>query len=84
MELNAWRPAKRVCASCPVRRECLTTALVSEPTGLAAGVWGGLTPSERHDSRFKNLPLSERVDMLMLKFEAKLYVLMSDRERREA
>jgi hypothetical protein len=82
VELNAWRPAKRVCGRCPVRRECLTSALVSESSGLAAGVWGGLTPSERHDRRFKDLPLSERVDMLMLKFEAKAHLLLSNRERR--
>jgi hypothetical protein len=84
VETNAWRAAKRVCGRCPVRRDCLTSALVSESSGLAAGVWGGLTPSERHDRRFKDLPLSERVDMLMLKFEAGLYSLLSERERRTA
>lgn len=37
--------AKLICASCPVREECLTEALRSrEPHG----VWGGLSESERH------------------------------------
>jgi WhiB family redox-sensing transcriptional regulator len=36
--------AKRVCALCPVRKECLTDALQRrEPHG----VWGGTTPNER-------------------------------------
>ena len=38
------RAAKRVCAACPVRRECLDFALrLREPFGI----WGGLTESER-------------------------------------
>lgn len=35
--------AKDVCATCPVRRECLDWALETH----AAGVWGGTTESER-------------------------------------
>jgi WhiB family redox-sensing transcriptional regulator len=36
--------AKRICADCPVRRECLEYALrVREPFGI----WGGLNESER-------------------------------------
>ena len=37
--------AKAICASCPVREECLEFALESRPP---EGVWGGLTPIERH------------------------------------
>jgi WhiB family redox-sensing transcriptional regulator len=37
--------AKRICATCPVREECLEYALTTRP---ADGVWGGLTPIERH------------------------------------
>lgn len=37
-------PAKRVCASCPVRRECLEYALA---WNIRHGVWGGLSPSQR-------------------------------------
>lgn len=37
--------AKRVCALCPVRIECLLYALTNrEPYGI----WGGLTARERH------------------------------------
>lgn len=37
--------AKALCATCPVQLECLQHALtVAEPYG----VWGGLTPEERH------------------------------------
>lgn len=36
--------AKRVCARCPVRSECLAYSLAhNEPHGI----WGGLTPEER-------------------------------------
>ncbi len=37
--------AKAICAACPVREECLEHALATRP---AEGVWGGLTPIERH------------------------------------
>jgi WhiB family redox-sensing transcriptional regulator len=37
--------AKAICASCPVREECLEHALETRP---ADGVWGGLTATERH------------------------------------
>ena len=38
-------PAKAICAVCPVREECLEYALETRP---GDGVWGGLTPTERH------------------------------------
>jgi WhiB family redox-sensing transcriptional regulator len=37
--------AKRVCGRCPVRQQCLEWAIT---TGQHAGVWGGLSESERH------------------------------------
>lgn len=37
-------PAKKVCAGCPVRAECLSFAM---ETGERDGIWGGLTPYER-------------------------------------
>jgi WhiB family transcriptional regulator, redox-sensing transcriptional regulator len=37
--------AKSICAVCPVREECLEHALETRP---GDGVWGGLTPTERH------------------------------------
>ncbi|UUU29173.1 WhiB family transcriptional regulator [Streptomyces sp. CA-210063] len=36
--------AKRVCARCPVRRQCLNWALGN---GQTAGVWGGMDEEER-------------------------------------
>jgi WhiB family redox-sensing transcriptional regulator len=40
------RAAKRVCAMCPVRQECLDYALrMREPFGI----WGGLSEVERRD-----------------------------------
>ena len=36
--------AKRICATCPVREDCLEDALES---GQSHGVWGGLTVRER-------------------------------------
>jgi WhiB family transcriptional regulator, redox-sensing transcriptional regulator len=36
--------AKTICASCPVRRECLAFAL---DTAQVDGVWGGKSESER-------------------------------------
>ncbi|MEW2353269.1 WhiB family transcriptional regulator [Spirillospora sp. NPDC029432] len=37
-------PAKRICAGCGVRDQCLGHALVA---GEPYGIWGGLTPGER-------------------------------------
>lgn len=48
------KPAKRVCADCPVTEQCLAYALA---TGQRFGVWGGLSERERrrllheHDGR---------------------------------
>ena len=36
--------AKAICATCPVRRECLAFAL---RTGQVHGIWGGTTEDER-------------------------------------
>lgn len=38
------RTAKKLCAVCPVRAECLNYALVANE---AHGIWGGLSPRER-------------------------------------
>jgi WhiB family redox-sensing transcriptional regulator len=43
------REAKRICAGCEVRAECLAWAL-AQPERLL-GVWGGLTEHERRGLR---------------------------------
>lgn len=40
----AQHRAKRVCAACPVRTECLTEALDNR---MEFGIWGGMTERER-------------------------------------
>lgn len=40
--------ALRICAGCPVRRQCLEFAL---RTNEAEGIWGGTTPEERAQAR---------------------------------
>ncbi|PSK96126.1 WhiB family redox-sensing transcriptional regulator [Murinocardiopsis flavida] len=42
------RAAKRLCAACPVRRDCLAEALGS---GEAYGVWGGTSEQDRRALR---------------------------------
>lgn len=37
--------AKKICSTCPVRKQCLEYALAIRPSD---GVWGGLTADERH------------------------------------
>jgi WhiB family redox-sensing transcriptional regulator len=56
---DAWFPdrgqhalaaiARRICAACPVRSECLDYALAGADTwaGISSGIWGGTTPRER-------------------------------------
>jgi WhiB family redox-sensing transcriptional regulator len=56
-DADAWFPdkgrqavmAKRICAACPVRVQCLDYALAGADTwsGIATGIWGGTTPRER-------------------------------------
>jgi WhiB family redox-sensing transcriptional regulator len=40
--------ARRICAGCRVRRECLQFAM---DMGEAYGIWGGTTPEERQRAR---------------------------------
>jgi WhiB family redox-sensing transcriptional regulator len=42
--------AKAICATCPVRRECLAFAL---RTGQVYGIWGGTTEHERTAVRLR-------------------------------
>lgn len=43
--------AKKLCGTCPVRRECLTYALAYVGTSPLKGIWGGTTESERRTLR---------------------------------
>ena len=43
-----YRKAKAVCFRCPVIKQCFTYGVKEE-----YGVWGGTTPSERHQIRRK-------------------------------
>jgi WhiB family redox-sensing transcriptional regulator len=45
-------PARRVCAGCPVRHECLEFALRH---GEVHGIWGGLTERDRRALRTRRL-----------------------------
>ena len=49
--------AKQVCATCPVRRECLDHALT---TGEPYGVWGGLSEAEREELLYGPRPVRKR------------------------
>jgi hypothetical protein len=49
--------AKRICAGCPVRAECLEYAL---ETGQHTGVWGGCTESERRQLARVRQPSMDR------------------------
>jgi WhiB family redox-sensing transcriptional regulator len=53
---GSTREAKRVCASCPVRMECLEFALANDER---FGIWGGLSERERRRLRLqRRAPLS--------------------------
>ena len=39
--------ARKVCRGCPVKRECLQFAMDNEMPGMRAGIWGGLTETQR-------------------------------------
>ena len=45
------RPARAVCAGCPVRAECLEYALDELGTAYDCGLWAGTTPRERQRMR---------------------------------
>lgn len=46
---------KRLCASCPVRTDCLEWILEIEPPGARHGYWGGTTPKDRKAIHSKRL-----------------------------
>lgn len=73
---DAISEAKALCASCPVRRDCLNSALEN---GDKDGIWGGLTESDRrpwHDG------LPQRLDhqRVLAVFNGR-YVHLTSKER---
>jgi WhiB family transcriptional regulator, redox-sensing transcriptional regulator len=66
---NAGEAAKRICAACPVLKECLTFALATMPHPLEDyGVYGGLLPAER--ARLRGGPLLAPATRLSSRAEA--------------
>ena len=56
MDTNIWFPrqneyalARRICKDCPVQRECLESTIWRDNDNY--GMFGGLTPLERHELR---------------------------------
>ncbi|MQY07755.1 WhiB family transcriptional regulator [Actinomadura macrotermitis] len=49
-ERAAIASAKRICAGCPVREQCLSQALEDESL---EGIWGGTTERERTAARLR-------------------------------
>jgi len=45
---GSTREAKRICATCPVRSECLDHALANDER---FGIWGGLSERERRRAK---------------------------------
>jgi hypothetical protein len=45
------RPAKQVCAGCPVKADCLDYVNTLDPHEADHGVWGGLSPRDRSGLR---------------------------------
>lgn len=54
---DAAGPAKLVCATCPVREECLEWALATRQDD---GIWGGLTDNERRRLRRRRRDAARR------------------------
>lgn len=44
-----YKQGREVCKNCSVQRECLADTLWRDNDNY--GLWGGLTPSERHELR---------------------------------
>lgn len=57
---DSARVPKRICSRCPVAAECLLEALEAPPS--TAGVWGGLTATERRHLRSLMEPMEENCD----------------------
>ena len=55
-----WEQAKKICAVCRVKEECLKSELPFEQaSGRRNGMWGGLTPKER--DQYVRTPITLRM-----------------------
>jgi WhiB family redox-sensing transcriptional regulator len=50
-------PARRICARCPVRQQCLDYAISH---GIVHGIWGGLTERDRRALRTRHVSAARR------------------------
>jgi WhiB family transcriptional regulator, redox-sensing transcriptional regulator len=50
-------PARRICASCPVRQQCLDYAINH---GIVQGIWGGLAERDRRTLRIRYMGAARR------------------------
>lgn len=72
-ELNAWRmaEAKRICAICPVKAECLAEGLRDENmlifNSTEGSIWGGQTLGERTRTRDKKFTRKYNKELPMLR-----------------
>src|SRR5207249_7912786 len=66
--------AKRVCAECPVRQQCLEHALALPEQ---FGIWGGLTELERADERSE-----EHTSELQSRFDLVCRLLLEKKKKR--
>lgn len=51
-EVDAYTTARKICAGCPVARQCLEAQMVEErtkPAGQRHGMFAGLKPEERYN-----------------------------------
>ena len=70
---TAHRRAQLLCRLCPVAEICLGSAMVAEaPTPYRYGVWGGLTPAQRHrlDAELGHPAVGEYLRRLQAAIEA--------------
>lgn len=56
--------AKRTCAACEVRRDCLEYALATEVPDGRAGIWGGLTAKQREQEFDRRAQVRRRPGMV--------------------
>lgn len=77
------REARRCCAFCPVRRECLLYALrmESETHGELVGLWAGVTAEERASTA--GLPPADRARELERIFRDTWPQILTREERRK-